>query len=79
MAARLRQQARVCAFCGDPIDPELEAPHPLSFTVDHIQPVAYGGGMADPANARAAHRICNLKRQRGIRDAGGPEDRSDRW
>lgn len=65
VAARLRREARVCALCGLPIDPELKSPHPFSFTVDHIIPLSMGGAVADPTNMRAAHRICNSKRGTG--------------
>lgn len=61
---RVRREESICWLCGGPIDPELRAPHPYSFTVDHVQPVALGGSELDRGNCRAAHRIHN--QQRGI-------------
>ena len=56
-----------CALCGDEIDYTLRydvnargarIPHPLSFTVDHIEPLNKGG--ADTIeNKQAAHWLCN--------------------
>lgn len=48
-----------CARCGYPIDPTLDARHPLSFTLDHAVPLTKGGSLLDPANARSMHRRCN--------------------
>jgi len=47
-----------CALCGLPIDYTLPTPHPMSYEVDHIVPIAQGG--ADNLhNKQAAHRRCN--------------------
>lgn len=53
-----------CQLCGEPVDPELTHPHPMSPSLDHITPVAHGGNN-DPSNLRLTHLICNL--QRGTR------------
>ncbi|MGW9595401.1 HNH endonuclease [Streptomyces chartreusis] len=39
----------------------LPAQHtrPLSFTLDHEQPLSRGGNLLDPTNARPTHRRCN--------------------
>lgn len=79
MAERLRREGRVCHICGLPIDPELRSPHPLSFTVDHIVPLALGGARDDPNNAAPAHRICNMKRGTGRQGARTGGDRSAEW
>jgi 5-methylcytosine-specific restriction endonuclease McrA len=79
MAARLKREARVCAICGLPIDPELKSPHPLSFSVDHVTPVSMGGVVAEGWNLRAAHRICNMKRGTGRGNAKSEGDRSSSW
>ena len=56
-----------CALCGEEIDYTLRydvnargsrIPHPLSFTVDHIEPLNKGG--TDTLdNKQPAHWICN--------------------
>lgn len=79
IAARMRRECRVCAICGEPIDPDLRAPHPRSFTVDHIVPLSLGGAVADPANMRAAHRRCNMKRGTGRGKPRTDGDRSASW
>lgn len=79
LAARLKLEAQVCWICGLPIDPELRSPHPFSFSVDHVTPVSMGGAMADPANVRAAHRVCNMKRGKGRRSPKTAGDRSAAW
>lgn len=77
MAERLKRDERVCWICGLPIDPELKSPHPLSFTVDHVVPIALGGDLL--GEVRAAHRICNMKRGMGRRKATTQGDRSASW
>jgi 5-methylcytosine-specific restriction endonuclease McrA len=76
----------VCALCGLPIDPDLEAPDPGSFTVDHIIPLSTIRDPAerrrlrdDPANCRPAHRLCNMKRGTGRGRAATQGDRSAGW
>lgn len=44
-----------CARCGQPLRPDLKAPHPLSSTVDHIIPIAAGGDPYSWSNLRAMH------------------------
>lgn len=52
-----------CMLCHDePIMPNVEVPHPLAFTFDHIVPQSLGG-THDPTNLRGAHFICNSVRQ----------------
>jgi len=47
-----------CALCGEDIDYALPTPHPMSFEVDHIVPIAQGG--ADTLeNKQPSHRRCN--------------------
>ncbi|MFF0080230.1 HNH endonuclease [Streptomyces canus] len=59
LCAWLRAQRLPCAKCGYDIGYELDAKHPLSFTLDHADPLSKGGDLLDPANARAMHRRCN--------------------
>lgn len=47
-----------CHLCGQPIDYKAHHLDPLSFTIDHITPLALGGeDVLD--NLAAAHRRCN--------------------
>jgi 5-methylcytosine-specific restriction endonuclease McrA len=59
LCAWLRAQRLPCAKCGYDIGYELDAKHPLSFTLDHAIPLSRGGDLLDKANARAMHRRCN--------------------
>jgi len=64
--ARIRATKAACGICGRPIDYLLPHDDPMSFTVDHIIPLAKGG--ADRIdNKQAAHRTCNsTKRARTV-------------
>ena len=42
-------------------------PHPMSFVVDEVVPVKYGGDPLDFDNTRPAHWICNARRGAGDR------------
>lgn len=57
--ARLIASRGGCALCGMPIDYSLKFPNPMSFTADHIIPVAKGGHPSDINNLQPAHLICN--------------------
>jgi len=48
-----------CTLCGERIDLTLPAPHPRSFSVDHIVPLALGGHPTDRSNLAPAHYGCN--------------------
>ena len=48
----------VCGLCLQVIDSELEYPHPMSASVDHIVPMSRGGD-SSPRNVQAAHLECN--------------------
>ena len=76
-AAQLKAEGGVCHLCGLPIDPELESPHPMSFTADHIIPMAMGGHLTDRRNLRPAHRICNMKRGTGRGNPRTAKQRQD--
>ena len=73
---RLKAQGGPCGICGKPIDYSLgmvttpegkRRPHPMSFVVDEILPVKFGGSPFDIDNCRAAHWICNARRGDGTR------------
>lgn len=74
----LRSQRLPCWLCGHNIGYELDARHPLSFTLDHEVPLSKGGSLLDRANARPAHRRCNSSR--GARmTTQRPQRASRRW
>jgi 5-methylcytosine-specific restriction endonuclease McrA len=58
----------VCQLCSKKIKRDVVAPHLLAPTIDHIVPLARGG-THEPANAQAAHFICNTRKS----DRGGHE------
>ncbi|AOT23214.1 HNH endonuclease [Mycobacterium phage Taquito] len=47
-----------CHVCGEPIDYQAHHLDPLSFTIDHITPLALGGEDTLD-NLGPAHRKCN--------------------
>ena len=53
----------VCWLCGHPFDWTLDWKHPMSFTADHVTPIARGGSMT--GDLRPAHRSCNARRGAG--------------
>ena len=75
--ARWRSLGLPCAICGRPIDYSLgmifppgggcARPHPMSFVVDEIVPVRFGGDPFSMDNTRPAHWICNARRGDGTR------------
>lgn len=57
-----------CGICRKPINRRLKPPHPMSASLDHIQPMSHGGNHTY-VNVQAAHHICNsLKSNRGSGD-----------
>lgn len=62
----VKRTQRICWLCGAAIDLDLPASDPMSFTVDHVQPLSLGGAEVDVRNLRAAHRDCNTKRGNGL-------------
>ena len=58
--AALRAKRLPCWLCGKPIRYDLKAPHPLSFSADHVDPVARGGH--NHGELKPAHLGCNKKR-----------------
>jgi len=63
---RIREQVLgdcpVCWLCGLPIDRALPPNHPMSATVDHVEPLSLGGDPLDPSGLRPAHHGCNSRR-----------------
>jgi hypothetical protein len=78
-AARLKRQAMkhglVCWLCGEPFDWTLDYRDPMSFTADHVAPLARGGAINGPL--KPAHRACNARRGDGRRAERIPTTR--RW
>jgi len=56
-----------CQLCGEPVDPLLVYPDPMSKSLDHVVPLARGGGHS-PENSQLAHLVCNLRK--GARRVG---------
>jgi 5-methylcytosine-specific restriction endonuclease McrA len=51
-----------CGLCGDPLDLTVKHPDPAFASIDHIVPLAHGGGN-DLANLQLAHLRCNLSKR----------------
>lgn len=51
-----------CGLCGRKVDRDLKAPHPMSASLDHIQPLSLGG-LHTKANVQLAHLSCNSRKQ----------------
>ncbi|MGY1498556.1 HNH endonuclease [Streptomyces sp. QTS52] len=81
LCAWLRAQRLPCWLCGHNIGYELDARHPMSFTLDHLIPLTRGGSLLDRANARAAHRRCNSSRGNRVTQTpkAAPQRTSRRW
>lgn len=60
-AAIYIRDGHACQICGDPMDMEARAPHPLSPSIDHVIPLARGG-THEPSNVQAAHFLCNSRK-----------------
>lgn len=56
-----------CGICGEKVNKRLKGRHPMMASLDHITPMALGGGHTY-ANTQCSHLICNLKK--GHRSAG---------
>lgn len=71
--AIVKAKGEPCHLCHQPIDYSVASPHPESFTIDHIVPLAQGG-KDQLANIAPAHRRCNLaKNKRDLRVVGSRE------
>lgn len=65
----------VCWICGQWINPELKAPHPGSWTADHVEPIYQGG--SNNGLLKPAHRRCNIRR--GNMKQPQPVQHGRRW
>jgi len=68
---RPRPGAR-CWLCNEQIVFHLRPRHPLGPSLDHVVPLAKGGSLLAPGNARLAHYGCNSSRG----DSGKMPDRT---
>lgn len=67
--AALKSLGLPCWLCGKPIAYAASKDDPLSFSADHVDPVARGGH--NLGELRAAHLGCNRKRSdRAASDSG---------
>ena len=66
-AVKSRPDGWMCCRCHGAIDPGLRWPHPRSWSLDHLVPLAHGGPLLDPSNAAAAHLSCNSKHGNSIK------------
>lgn len=57
---QVKRTGEPCWLCGQPIDLDLPYTHPMSFTADHLDPLAQGGKLL--GELRPAHRRCNSSR-----------------
>lgn len=48
----------VCQVCGEPVDPSLRWPHPMSQALGHVIPRSRGGAHS-PDNCQLIHLSCN--------------------
>lgn len=53
---------KTCCLCGHHIDRTLRSPHPDSYTLEHLTPIARGG-TRDIDNIDFAHYGCNAQKQ----------------
>ncbi len=51
----------ICGICGDPVDPSLAWPDPMSVSLDHVIPVTKGGKHSRE-NAQCSHFRCNAQK-----------------
>lgn len=51
----------ICGICEESVDGALAFPHPMSKSLDHIQPIALGGDHSR-ANTQLAHLRCNIRK-----------------
>ncbi|GAA4568700.1 hypothetical protein [Planotetraspora kaengkrachanensis] len=57
-----------CCRCRLPIDPAIPWPDKRCWSLDHLDELALGGSLLDPANAAAAHFDCNSRAGRALQD-----------
>ena len=58
---RVAREQLVCAWCGQPINPDLPANDPMAFTADHPIALRAGGALLGQELA-PMHRRCNASK-----------------
>lgn len=62
----VRREEPLCWLCGLPWNPDARAPHPASYSLDHVLPCEHYPELRyQRDNARAAHLGCNRARANG--------------
>ena len=51
----------ICGICEERVDNALVFPHPMSKSLDHIEPISRGGDHSR-ANTQLAHLGCNIRK-----------------
>ena len=70
---RALRNSDVCALCGQPIDPNLRYPHPMSASAHHIEAFAITGD--NFSELAATHLRCNQRAGTKGRLSDEPGDR----
>lgn len=52
----------VCGICGEPVDPAIKYPDPMSASIDHTVEMVRGGDDIF-SNVQCSHLICNLRKK----------------
>lgn len=79
-AKALRKKRLPCWICHRDIDYDADWRDSMSFTADHIKPMAHGGNLY--GELRPAHRGCNSRRGTGKEipaEKKPPAQNSIRW
>lgn len=50
-----------CGICGDRVERDAKAPHPLAPSLDHVVPISRGGDHVY-GNVQCAHFMCNSRK-----------------
>lgn len=76
--AIIARRQEPCHLCGEEIDYSLPHTDPMSFTVDHVTPLARGG--TDTLdNSRASHRACNRAKSANLITPGVTFETERAW
>lgn len=73
VVAQVAAEGTHCGICGQPLNPDLRYPHPLSTVTDHIRTLAQGGDLLDRNNLQPAHKRCNERKGGGQRPGKTPK------
>ena len=66
---RVAARREPCAICGQPIDYNLPAGHPMAYELDEIVSRWKGGSPIDAKNVQPVHRCCNQQKYKDERAA----------